>query len=80
MKGVCFQLGFPPFSFTVYSTHCRNCKTLLEFKEMEIYQGKSEELTLNNKEENSSDFCLYFVREFGLCRKCCMGVVGGAST
>jgi hypothetical protein len=34
-------------------------------------------LILNNKEENSSDFCLYFVQEFGLFRKGCMGGAGG---
>ncbi len=29
-------------------------------------QGKAVEMTVNNKEENSEDFCLDFVREFGL--------------
>jgi hypothetical protein len=29
-------------------------------------QGKTVEVTVNSKEENSKDFCLDFVREFGL--------------
>jgi hypothetical protein len=29
-------------------------------------QGKAVELTVNSKEENSEDFCLDFVQEFGL--------------
>ncbi len=29
-------------------------------------QGKAVEVTVNSKEENSSDFCLVFVQEFGL--------------
>ncbi len=36
-------------------------------------QGKAVEVTVNNKEENSSDFCLDFVQEFGLW---CMNYVG----
>ncbi len=30
-------------------------------------QGKAVEVTVNSKEENSEDFCLDFVQEFGLC-------------
>ncbi len=29
-------------------------------------QGKAIEVTVNSKEENSEDFCLDFVKEFGL--------------
>jgi hypothetical protein len=29
-------------------------------------QGKAVDMTVNNKEENSEDFCLDFVQEFGL--------------
>ncbi len=38
---------------------------------MEKYtsQGKPIEVTVNSKEENSQDFCLDFVQEFGLCNK-----------
>ncbi len=31
-------------------------------------QGKAVEVTVNTKAENSSDFCLDFVKEFGLGR------------
>ncbi len=34
--GCGFLSGFPPFSFTVYTNDCRNCKRLREFKEKEI--------------------------------------------
>jgi hypothetical protein len=30
-----------------------------------IFQGKAVEVTVNSKEENSEDFCLDFVQEFG---------------
>jgi hypothetical protein len=30
-------------------------------------QGKAVKVTVNSKEENSSDFCLDFVQEFCLC-------------
>jgi hypothetical protein len=30
------------------------------------FHGKAVEVTVNNKEENSEDFCLDFVQEFGL--------------
>jgi hypothetical protein len=43
----------------------RNCKRLREFEEIEI-SSKAVEVTVNNKEENSKDFCLDFVQEFGL--------------
>ncbi len=29
-------------------------------------EGKALEVTVNNKEENSSDFCLDLIKEFGL--------------
>jgi hypothetical protein len=48
-------------SFLLY----RNCKRLREFEEIEIL-SKAVEVTVDNKEENSSDFCLDFVEEFGL--------------
>jgi hypothetical protein len=37
-------------------------------RELEKYkfQSKALELTLNGKEENSSDFCLVFAQKFGL--------------
>ncbi len=52
-----FLSCFLPFYFTVY---CRNCKRLREF------EGKTLEVTVNSKEENSADFFLDFVQEFGL--------------
>jgi hypothetical protein len=39
----------------------------VSFKKYES-QGKAVEVTVNSKEENSSDFCLDFVQEFGLKR------------
>jgi hypothetical protein len=33
---------------------------------VEISQGKAVEVTVKNKEENSSDFCMDFVQEFCL--------------
>ncbi len=62
-----FLSGLPPFSFTVYCTvtelydTVRGCVSLKKYK----YQGKAIELTVNSKEENSQDFCLDFVQEFG---------------
>jgi hypothetical protein len=44
-------------SFLLY----RNCKRLREFEEKEI-SSKAFEVTVNNKEENSKDFCLDFVQ------------------
>ncbi len=50
-------------SFLLY----RNCKRLREFEEMEISrQSCTVEVTVNSKEESSSDFFLDFVQEFGL--------------
>jgi hypothetical protein len=46
-------------------THCKNCKRLHEFEEIKP-QGKAVEVIVNNKEKNSSDFCLDFAQEFGL--------------
>ncbi len=48
-------------SFLLYS----NCKRLCEFEEIEI-SSKVVSMTVNNKKENSLDFCLNFVQEFGL--------------
>ncbi len=42
----------------------RNSKRLRDFEEIEI-SSKAAEVTVNNKEENSEDFCLDFVQEFG---------------
>jgi len=42
----------------------RGCVSL---KKKFISQGKGVEVTVNSNEENSKDFCLYFVQEFGLC-------------
>ncbi len=52
-----------PLKCTV--THCKNFKRLREFQEIDS-QDKVVEWTLNSKEENSYDFCLDFVQEFGL--------------
>ncbi len=38
----------------------------MSFKKFKA-QGKTVEVTLNSTEENSEDFCLDFVQEFGLC-------------
>jgi hypothetical protein len=46
-------------------TPFRNFKRLSEFEEIEISR-QSCRGTVNRMEENSSDFCLYFVQEFGL--------------
>jgi hypothetical protein len=43
----------------------KNCKTLREFEEIEI-SSKPVEVTVNNKDGNSFDFCLDFVQESGL--------------
>jgi hypothetical protein len=59
-KGVWLSIRFS--SFLLY----RNCKRLREFEEIEI-SSKAVEVAVNNKEENSEDFCLDFVQEFGLC-------------
>ena len=56
---------FSPLQCTV--TLCRNSKRLREFEEIEI-SSKAVEETVNNKEENSSDFSLNFAQEFGLKR------------
>ena len=52
-EGGAFLSGFPPFSFKVQCTltHCRNCKRLREFVEIEISRQSC--ATVNNKEENS---------------------------
>ncbi len=43
------------------------CKRLREFEEIEISrQSYSIEVTVNNKEENSNDFCLDLVQELVL--------------
>ncbi len=65
-KGHVFLSGFPPFSFTAYSNWTvepvKGCVSLKKYKS----QGKAVEVTVNRKEENSEDFCLDFVQEFGL--------------
>ncbi len=38
-------------------------------RELEESHGKAVEVTVNSKEENSSDFCLDCTQEFGLCTK-----------
>jgi len=48
-------------SFLLY----RNYKRLHKFEEIEI-SNKAVEVTVNNKEENSEDFCRDFVQEFDL--------------
>jgi hypothetical protein len=40
----------------------RGCVTLKKYKS----QGKAVEVTVSNKDENSSDFCLDFFQELGL--------------
>jgi hypothetical protein len=59
--------GFPPFPpFCCSVTELlRHCKRLREFEEIELSR-QAIELTVNSKEENSQDFCLDFVQEFGL--------------
>jgi hypothetical protein len=47
--------------------NCRNWQRLREFEEIES-QGKAV-ATVNSMEENSQDFCLDFVQEFGLSLK-----------
>jgi hypothetical protein len=43
----------------------RKCKRLREFEEIEI-SSKAVNVTVNNKEENSDNFCLGFTQKFGL--------------
>jgi hypothetical protein len=62
-KGVWFSIRFS--FFLLY----RNCKRLREFEEIDI-SSKAVEVIVNNKEENSEDFCLDFVQEFGLRNNC----------
>jgi hypothetical protein len=40
----------------------RGCVSLKKYKS----QGKAVEVTVNSKDENSQDFCLDFIQEFGL--------------
>ncbi len=54
-----FLIRFPPFSFT---ETVKGCVSLKKYKS----QSKAVEVTVNNKEENSEDFCLDFDQEFGL--------------
>jgi hypothetical protein len=42
----------------------RGCASFQKYKS----QGKAVEMTVNSKEENSSDFCLDFFPEFGIQR------------
>ncbi len=52
-----FSISFS--SFLLYG----NCKRLCEFEEIE---SKAVEVAENKKKENSYDFCLDFLQEFGL--------------
>ncbi len=58
-RGYCFLSGFPQFSFT---ETVRGFVSVKKWK----FHSKAVQLTENNKEENSEDFCLDFVQEFGL--------------
>ncbi len=58
VNGVWVSIRFS--AFLLY----RNCKRLREFDKIEI-SSKAVEVTVNNKEENSEDFCLDFVQEGG---------------
>jgi hypothetical protein len=42
--------------------YVRGCVSLKKYKS----QGKAVEVTVNSKEENSEEYCLDFVQEFGL--------------
>ncbi len=69
-RGYGFLSGFPPFSCTVNS-NCtlktvRGCVSLKKYKS----HGIVAEVTVNNKEEKSEDFCLDFVQEFGVWKMC----------
>ncbi len=59
-----FLSGFPPFSITVYKywtlETVRGCVSWKKIKS----QAKAVEVTVNSKEENSSNFFLDFVQEF----------------
>jgi hypothetical protein len=44
----------------------RGCASLKKYN----FHGKDVDVILNSKEENSRDFCLDFVQEFGLWKKC----------
>jgi hypothetical protein len=62
-EGVWFSISF--FSFLLHTVTetvkaVRGCVSLKKYK----YHGKALEVTVNSKEENSSDFCLDFVQEF----------------
>jgi hypothetical protein len=62
-----FYQGFLLSPLQCTLMHYRNYKRLREFEEIEISrQSSSLEVTLNSKEENSSEFSLDFVQEFGL--------------
>jgi hypothetical protein len=51
---------FSPLQCTIETV--RGCVSLNNLKS----QGSAVEMTVNSKEDNSSDFCLDFVRECGL--------------
>ncbi len=59
-EGVWFSIRFS------FSLLCKKCKSLREFEEIEISSQICTEVTVNNKEENSWDFCQDFDQEFGL--------------
>ncbi len=52
----------------------RNSKRLREFDKIEI-SNKVAEVTVNNKAENSEDFCLDFVQEFWPPYYECTGII-----
>jgi hypothetical protein len=56
-----------PEQCSVTFLNCRNCKRLREFGVIEISRLKAVEVTVNSREENSSEFFLDFGQEFGLC-------------
>jgi hypothetical protein len=63
--GMVLWFSIRVFSFLFYCVKekSRNCKRLKKYKS----QGKAVEVTVNSKEENSYNFCLDYVQEFGLC-------------
>ncbi len=54
-----------PLQCTV--THCRNCKRLREFEEIDISRQSCTDDCEYSREENSKDFGLDSVQDFGLC-------------
>ncbi len=67
-KGVWFSIRFSFFSFTEYSNFTAWIhKRLRDFEEIRTRLHEFEEIeTVASKEENSEDFRLDFIQEFGL--------------